>query len=95
MSLLWGNGSVDDDDRQPISRAPLESAITEAVKKAEPGCEAFLGVIVERQMQRSRLDANWGVKGVRFGRADRDKSSKALARIVERMQHEFGLSDNS
>jgi hypothetical protein len=93
MSLLWASGSVDDDDRQPISRGPLESAITEAVKKAESCCEAFLGVIVERRTPISRLDANWVVKGIRFGRADRDKSSKALARIVKRMQHEFNLSE--
>jgi hypothetical protein len=94
MSLLWESGSVDD-DRQAISRGLLESAISEAVKKAEPCCEGFSGVIVERQTPKSRLDANWAVKGVRFGRADRDKSGKALATIVERMQREFSLSDKN
>jgi hypothetical protein len=76
-----------------LSRASLESAITEAVK-AEPDCEAFVGVVVMPEQPKSRSDANWSIKGVKFGRADRDKSSQVLASIVERMQREFRLSED-
>ena len=34
------------DDRSSVSRDLLQSAITEAVKKADHGCEAFAGVVM-------------------------------------------------
>ena len=80
------------DDRSSVSRDDLQSAIAEAVKKADPDCEAFVGVVVQRETPKAHLDANWAIKGVRFGNADRDKSSKALTTIVERMQREFVLA---
>jgi hypothetical protein len=79
-------------DRSSVSLDDLQSAITEAVKKADPDCEAFVGVIVLRETPKAQLDANWGIRGVRFGKADREKSRKALATIVERMQREFVLA---
>jgi hypothetical protein len=82
------------DDRVSQSRASLESAIAEAVK-AEPGCQYFLGVFVMPEQPKSRSDANWSIRGVKFGRADRDKSNKVLASIVERMQREFRLSEDT
>jgi hypothetical protein len=60
-------------------------------KKADPDCEAFVGVIVQRETPKARLDANWAIRGVRFGKADRNKCSKALTTIVDRMQREFIL----
>jgi hypothetical protein len=90
--LAWLPKKQSSDDRSSVSRDDLQSAITEAVKKAGPDCEAFVGVIVQRESPKERLDANWVVKGVKFGKADRDKSSKALATIVERMQREFVLA---
>jgi hypothetical protein len=69
--------------------------VTEAVKKAEPGCEAFVGVIVKPETPKSRFDANWATRGVKFGSTDRDKSSKAMASAVERMRREFRLSEDS
>jgi hypothetical protein len=80
-------------DRNSVSRATLESAITEAVKRAGPDCEPFVGVIIKRETPKSQYDANWAIRGVRFGRADQDKSSKAMTIIVERMQREFNLSE--
>jgi hypothetical protein len=82
------------DSRVSRSRASLESAITEAVK-AEPDCEAFVGVVVMPKKPKSRSDANWSIRGVKFGKANRDKSSQVLASIVERMQREFRLSEDS
>jgi hypothetical protein len=80
--------------RSPIASANLELAITEAIRKRAPGCESFVGVIVQQTMPKSRFDANWAVRGVKFGKADREKVNEAIAAIVERMQREFRLADD-
>jgi hypothetical protein len=90
--LAWHPKRKSSKDRSSVSRDRLESAITEAVKKADPDCEAFVGVIVQGEAPNARLDANWVIRGVRFGKADRDKCSKALTTIVDRMQREFILA---
>ena len=82
------------DDRSSVSRDLLQSAITEAVKKADHDCEAFAGVVIKRETPKSRLDTNWAVQGVRFGRADRDKAGQALETIVERAQRYFSLAED-
>ena len=87
--LTTRNGS-----RSPIASANLESAITEAIRKRAPGCESFVGVIVQPTRPKSRFDANWVVRGVKFGRADREKVSEAIATIVESMQREYSLADD-
>jgi TATA-box binding protein (TBP) (component of TFIID and TFIIIB) len=81
-------------ERSSISQERLQSAITEAVKKADPACEAFAGVIVQRETPKEHFDVNWSIRGVRFGRADREKSKQALANIVERMQRELRLAED-
>jgi hypothetical protein len=78
------------DRRVSKTAEELESTITEAVKAA-PGCEAFVGVIVQRTTPKSRLDANWELRGIKFGRADRRIAKEVLTPIVERMQREFRL----
>jgi hypothetical protein len=83
-----------DGGRSLIGSTQLEWAITEAVKKQGAGCEAIVGVIVQRTRPQSRFDANWAVRGVKFGKSDRDKANEAVATIVERMQREFRLSDD-
>jgi hypothetical protein len=80
------------DIRSSVSRERLQSAITKAVKKADPKCAGFIGVIVQRQTPKAGFDANWAIKGVLLGKADRDTSSMALATIVERMRREFSLA---
>ena len=73
------------DDRSLIASETLQSAITEAVQKAEPTCETFVGVVVQHITPKSRFDANWALKGVKFGRADREKANQAVTTVVERM----------
>ena len=80
--------------RVAMTAPELESAISDAIKKAAPGCEDFVGVIVEHTTPRSHRDPNWDVRGVKFGKADRKAVDEALAAVVERMQHEFLLSDH-
>jgi hypothetical protein len=92
--LAWLRTKGPREDRSSVSLERLQSAIAEAVKKSHPGCESFVGVIVQRQTPKARFDANWAVRGVRFGKADRDKSTQALATIIERMQREFSLAQD-
>ena len=79
------------DGRASKTTEELELAITEAVK-ATPGCEAFVGVVIERVTPKSRLDATWEIRGIRFGGMDRKIAREALTPIVERMQREFRLT---
>jgi hypothetical protein len=91
--MRWTETAVD--DRQLISCADLQSAIREAVKQFDPECKDFVDVIVEQRRPQSRLDANWEIKGIKFGRSDRHKAGQALSVIVARMQGEFALSGGS
>ena len=92
MGWLQKNRSFN--GRGSVSRERLQSAIAEAVKKADPSCEPFVGVIVQQETPKAGYNANWGIRGVRFGKADRNKSVKALTMIVERMKHEFSLAED-
>jgi hypothetical protein len=83
------------DNRISLSTDSLQSAIAEAVRKSDPACQGFVGVIIKRETPKSRFGANWGIRGVKFGSADREKSNKAIAAIVECMQREFRLSQSS
>jgi hypothetical protein len=80
--------------REEISRASLEDAISKAVRNADPICEAFGGVFVQRLKPHSRQDANWDIMGVKFGRADRAAAADALTAVVERLQAQFLLSND-
>lgn len=79
--------------RKPITRAALELALADAVRTRDLQCEGFVGVIVERIVPQSPGGANWGVKGVKFGRADRDRCGAVLSNCVDERQHEFEVTD--
>jgi hypothetical protein len=72
----------------------LELAITEAVKKAGPECDGFIGVVLQQTAPKSRLDVNWQLRGVKFGTANRTIASKALTTIIERMDREYYVTEN-
>jgi hypothetical protein len=80
------------DTRVSKTAEELELMIREAVKAA-PGCDAFVGVIIQRTKQKSREDANWELRGIRFGGMDRQIAREVLTPIVERMQREFRLPE--
>lgn len=92
MGWLWGSNRSAN-RLQSISRADLQSAIAEAVKKSDPVCECFVAVIIERVTPKSKLEANWDIKGIKFGLSDRAKSNEAIEAIVARMKREFVLAD--
>jgi hypothetical protein len=79
--------------RSPITRAALESAIAEAVRGSNSDCSGLVGVIVERVVPRQPGGANWALKGVRYGRAKRDRCRAAIAVCVEDGQSQFEISD--
>jgi hypothetical protein len=64
--LPWLPKRRSPDHRSPVSRERLQSAIAEAVKKSEAGCESFVGVMIRRETPKSRLDPNWAIKGDPF-----------------------------
>lgn len=79
--------------RARVQCASLEVAIATAVKRSDPSCEFFGGVIVELSIPRSIDDTNWDVRGVRFGKAARQNCNAALSVIVERLKREFEVAD--
>ena len=80
------------DLRQPVTRADLQTAITEAVKKFSPECQAFIDVILTDAKPESKSESNWTIQGIKFGRSNRKKASEALDVVVARMSQEFRLS---
>jgi hypothetical protein len=83
----------DTDKRKPITRAALEQELAEAVRNSDPECAAFVSVIVEQIRATARGGANWAVKGVRFGKADRERCGAALSTCVSERQQQFELTD--
>jgi hypothetical protein len=81
------------DSREQIKCETLEVAIATAVKRSDPSCEPFIGVFVERRAPKSRDEANWAVRGVKFGKAERENCNAALSVIVDRLKREFEISD--
>jgi hypothetical protein len=79
--------------RRTITRSALEMAITSAVRNSDPECNIFVGVIVERIVSASRAEANWIVKGVKYGKADRSQCDAAMATILKPLRLEFDVLD--
>jgi hypothetical protein len=79
--------------RATIARAALEWAITSAVRSSDPQCNGFVGVIVERVAPTRDSEANWAVKGLRYGRAQRSLCDAAVAAILKPLQLEFDIFD--
>jgi hypothetical protein len=89
--ILWKKS--DRPTRQPVPRSTLEQSLTEAVRTSHPEFEAFAGVIVERIVPAELGEANWAVKGVKYGKADRYRSGIVLLYCVEEAQLAFDVSD--
>lgn len=79
--------------RKPITRAYLEQSLADAVRSIDPGCQAFVGVIIERVAPKTAGGVNWAIKGVRYGKADRDRCEAALGMCLREKQLEYVLSD--
>ena len=91
MSRPWTGKKGPSSHRKRVSRETLEMTITAAVKKSDPQCEPFVGVLIEHLAPKSPEDANWAIKGIRFGRAERAKCSAVLTIVVNKMRGKFEL----
>jgi hypothetical protein len=89
MSRRWTKRR--DSDRKRVPRETLERMITVAVKNSDRQCEPFVGVFIEHLAPKSPEDANWAIKGIRFGRAERAKCSAVLTTVVNKMRGKFKL----
>jgi hypothetical protein len=79
--------------RTSITRAALELLIAETVRDSSPECGGLIGIIVERVVPGTPGGANWAVKGVKYGKAERDRCRAALSHCVEDGQRDFEVSD--
>lgn len=77
----------------PISCAALELIIAKAVRDRDPECGALVGVIVERVVPKSPGSPNWTIKGVKYGKVDRDRCLAVISSCVEEVQREFEVID--
>lgn len=93
-SKLFSRKKSDDHPtRKSVTRADLEQSLAEAVRTSHPEFESFAGVIVEGIVPTVPGDTNWAVRGVKYGKADRHRSSTVLSYCVEEAQLEFEISD--
>jgi cold shock protein len=76
-----------------ISRDALKAALVESVRGSDPQCEGLIEIIIERVVPASRDVANWAVKGVKYGKAERKLCSAAISKFVQESQGEFEVSD--
>lgn len=81
-------------DRKSITREILERFLTDAVRKSAPECEGFVGVIVQRVMPEGLDGANWVVKGVKYGKADRSRCETVLGTSLREEQQNYVLVDD-
>jgi hypothetical protein len=79
--------------REQIKSEALEVAIAMAVQRFDPRCEPFIGVFIERRAPKSRDDTNWAIRGIKFGKAERENCNTALSVIIERLKREFEIFD--
>jgi CspA family cold shock protein len=76
-----------------ITHAALEQALAETVRASDPECEGLIAIIVERIVPAPSDGANWAVKGVKYGKAQRERCSAAISKCVEDSQREFEVLD--
>jgi hypothetical protein len=79
--------------RKVMTVAEMERALADAVRASHPECEAFVAVFVERVVPPWPDAANWSVKGVKFGKADRERCGGALSDLATARQQEFDITD--
>ena len=81
--------------RNPITSEALQSVIVKTVRDSDAQCKAFVGIIIERIDPKSHGGVNWYLKGVKYGNGDRAQCDIALSEIIEQLQQEFIISDES
>jgi hypothetical protein len=90
--FLWKK-SDDHPVRKPMTREALEQSLTEAVRASHSEFESFAGVVIERVVPEQSGGANWAVKGIKYGKADRYRCGVVVSHCAEEAQLGFELSD--
>jgi hypothetical protein len=67
--------------------------LAENARGSDPQCGGLIEIIVERVVPVSPDGANWAVKGVKYGKAEREACNAAISKVVEEGQREFEVSD--
>jgi hypothetical protein len=93
LSLLLEYEKMPSVPRTEVSQSALESAIAAEIKTFDSSCRDFVGVIIEGRSTDSDSEANWQVKGLRFGKSDREKARLALDSVLPQMQQQFILKE--
>jgi hypothetical protein len=78
--------------RRRILRAELEDGIANVVKGGAD-CGDFVGVIVEWVKPNSPSDANWALKGIKYGAANRGLCDAILSTCIAEKTLRFDLAD--
>ena len=91
--MIWKKDNKPEQRRKPVTRADLERRLTEAVRTSHAEFEGFVGVIVERISATSPGRSNWAIRGVKYGRANRDRSDAVLSHCVEEAEQELEITD--
>jgi CspA family cold shock protein len=81
--------------RKLITREALQAVIAKAVRESSPQCEHFIGIFVQTIVPKSRGDVNWALQGVKYGTAERTQCDAAISDIVNLLQLEFVIFDDS
>lgn len=80
-------------DHVSVFRSVLEQSLGDAIRGRDRECSGLVGVIVEPATSDAANGANWAVKGVQFGRVDRERCSAVIASCVADLRSKFQVSE--
>ena len=78
--------------QRPALQAEIEAGITLAVQKSDPECAEFVWAFIAKG-ERHGPGARWTIRGVKYGRAPRDKCDAVLAKITAKLQTQFVVAE--
>jgi hypothetical protein len=81
---------VSDTLRRPALKSEIEAAIASSVRSSDPACVGFVGAIIA-ECKKSQEAAGWTLRGVRYGKAPRQKCDAALTAIISKLQTQYVL----
>jgi hypothetical protein len=77
---------------RPALQAEIEAGITLAVQRSDPECAKFVWAFITKG-EKTAAGALWTIRGVKYGRAPREKCDAVLAKVTARMQTQFVIAE--
>jgi hypothetical protein len=71
----------------------LELTIADVARGSDPHCKPLVGVVVERVVPKSPDGVNWAVKGVKYGKADRERCAAGMSNFLKEGLRKFEIAD--